>query len=542
MTTLAQLQDRKKWLKKAKVVQVQIRCLLELKQHLLPLKMPATLSTLTIPLSSTSAVAAAAARQLSTSSSPFCRLVHIPMPDVYEVEGACLTGPMQMQWMGQLMKLPRQFVLHADSKFKLHHGDWVLTSLGTHHLRWDGHAGNLSTSFVPLMYLMTKQHESTGSALMLMDALNVTTIKYFGGKLVPGACMSDHCVAFRSAFEKTWPEAMFGTCWPHIIRKWCQGDYAKKTWAHFDEVTKHLQTIHLGGHTPQMRDLLMGEIGGIWDEWGTQMNKFWDSYCVIPWDCWTIGLFDCMLCTPSQQTQETWHKQLLLSKIPGMMRGSTENLFEVTLPQLIEMDAIQIPTELGFHVPAIPKGMIEKALWYVDHRETHVWIFKVGGSDDDFGYYFLRKSNKTGLKKITQRLLSMYEKAYRGEWDDRLQDVEHLGDICTSLHTVLDQEDKWPVPECELNPMKMDCMNCKGFKGVGICSHVLAVNHMMKKINLRREVMEIGQSSYRKNKAGNQAGGNRKKPLPALTRAPAREADSSDEEEQRLLEQGEEGR
>ena len=71
---------------------------------------------------------------------------------------------------------------------------------------------------------------------------------------------------------------------------------------------------------------------------------------------------------------------------------------------------------------------------------------------------------------------------------------------------------------------------------------MLAVNHMMKKINLRREVMDIGQSSYRKNKAGNQAGGNRKKPLPALTRAPAREADSSDEEEQRLLEQGEEGR
>ena len=42
--------------------------------------------------------------------------------------------------------------------------------------------------------------------------------------------------------------------------------------------------------------------------------------------------------------------------------------------------------------------------------------------------------------------------------------------------------------------------------------------------------------------AGDHRGGNRKKPLPALTRAPAREADSNDEEEQRLLEQGEEGR
>ena len=80
-----------------------------------------------------------------------------------------------------------------------------------------------------------------------------------------------------------------------------------------------------------------------------------------------------------------------------MMRGSTENLFEVTLPQLIEMDAIQIPTELGFHVPAIPKGMIEKALWYVDHRETHVWLFMVGGSAE-FGYHFLRNSHQAGVK------------------------------------------------------------------------------------------------------------------------------------------------
>ena len=189
-------------MKQAKVLQVKIQCMLELKQHLLPLAMPAALSALALPPSSTAAIVASVAHELSSSSSKFRQLIYIPMPDVYQVEGACLTGPMQIQWMGQLMKLPRQFVLHIDSKFKLHHGEWVLTSLGTHCLRWDPHHLKLSTTFVPLVYLMCKQHESAGAALLPMDALNVTTLKYFDGKLVPGACMSDHCVSFRTAYDK----------------------------------------------------------------------------------------------------------------------------------------------------------------------------------------------------------------------------------------------------------------------------------------------------------------------------------------------------
>ena len=62
-----------------------------------------------------------------------------------------------------------------------------------------------------------------------------------------------------------------------------------------------------------------------------------------------------MLCTPSQQAQETWHKQLLKTKIPSMLHGSTESVFQVALPQLVLVDAIQIPTELVLHVPAVPR-------------------------------------------------------------------------------------------------------------------------------------------------------------------------------------------
>ena len=79
---------------------------------------------------------------------------------------------------------------------------------------------------------------------------------------------------------------------------------------------------------------------------------------------------------------------------------------------------------------------------------------------------------------------------------------------------------------------------CKGFKHVGICSHVLAINHMLKKINLRRLVIAIGQSK-RVNKKG---GGSVRRAEPALQRAAQREPDSSDEEIERALLLGEQGK
>ena len=113
---------------------------------------------------------------------------------------------------------------------------------------------------------------------------------------------------------------------------------------------------------------------------------------------------------------------------------------------------------------------------------------------------------------------------------------EDLADVRQALHLVSEEADDWPVPPCFLNPAKLNCVACKGFKGHGICSHVLAVNHILKRVNLRREVMGVGQRASKK------PGGNTRRPAPALTRAPARELDSSDEEEERLLALGASGK
>jgi hypothetical protein len=214
-------------------------------------------------------------------------------------------------------------------------------------------------------------------------------------------------------------------------------------------------------------------------------------------------------------------------------------LISESIPQLIEMDAINIPSVLCFHVPAVPKKMMLKALWYVDHQKTHIRICKTKDKDNPFEYFILKKDHKTGCNKITERLVSMYLKALTNQDDARVKDVEHFEAICFSIHWVGASSPDWGVPECDLNPGKFNCPHCKGFKQYGICSHVLAINHILMEINLRRELMEIGKSTLKKKDKG---GGNRQSVEPALTKVPEREPDSSDDELRELMEQGAQGK
>ena len=82
---------------------------------------------------------------------------------------------------------------------------------------------------------------------------------------------------------------------------------------------------------------------------------------------------------------------------------------------------------------------------------------------------------------------------------------------------------------CEGNPCGFVCQACKAFKQVGICSHVLTINHMMTRFNVRFQLKSI-QTNALKKKAG-LMGNKRKAPLPALQREPQVAPDSSDEEE-----------
>ena len=87
-------------------------------------------------------------------------------------------------------------------------------------------------------------------------------------------------------------------------------------------------------------------------------------------------------------------------------------------------------------------------------------------------------------------------------------------------------------PECDGNPAKLLC-SCKGFKGYGVCSHVLAINHILRRHNVKYQVLELTGKNPGKNK-----GGNLKKRAAALSkqRLLQNEEDSSDAEEADLQE------
>ena len=556
--TLQQLQGRARAMKRAKTAAVHLDQLIDLKHLALSYfePMPAPL-TLMPPSGAQLAAQQTAAAVLpvvgcsssAASSSTLRRVINVPMDcALYDTEGMCFTGPQQVQWIGQLLQRPQQFVLHADGKHKLHHGRWVLMTLGTHYLRYDAERDQLSTSFAPLMYLMSKQVESgsevrLGSAHMLIDALNFFAVRVFGKGLEPGACVSDHCDAYRNAFKRGFPDAELLQCWPHISRKFQEGEYVSTTWEHFEEAKGDLYALHLA-RSPEMWDLLVVECGKRWDKWGgDKMKTFWNSNCLEPWSNWHMGRADVVLCTPSQNAQESWHKQILHSKIPGMFRGSTERVFMEALPQLIIMDGLLMPTVLPFSVPAIPKAMLAKALYYIENQDTHVWTFDDDTREEDkmHSFYVLKKDNEYKAKKITPKLIDLFEAARGGQKDSRIKDHASLLAVCDVLHEVRYPSDGQPALPCEGNPAGLECVACKSCKGVGICSHVLTINHMMKLFNVRFQLKSV-QTNALKKKAGLMGGNNRKAPVPALQREPQVEPDSSDEEAERLQLLGQQGR
>ena len=448
--------------------------------------------------------------------------LHVQDAISYHVEGRCFTGRVQIKWIGQLVKRPYLFVLHSDGKHKLHHGGWLLISIGTHHIRCvypvsilariplivsvpypcrtlfpcvvssSSHSKSPQelkyyTSFIPLVYLFCKQQETDGACLMMMEALNLISVKYYKKPLQPGACCSDHSDAFRKAYnvrilrysnlysppfylyllciylripyvsvQKTWPDAVFIQCWPHIARKVAEGEYWKTTWEHHADAGEHIRAIHMS-QTLEMKDMLIEQAGLIWDSWGGRTTvKFWNSHCVAPWDNWTMAsCIDVPLCTPSQNTQESWHNNLLHGKIPQMFGGSTEHVLAVAMPQLVKMDGYLLPDELSFdviersysnaystsislisspylsaypisypthfftvsvcrapcQVPLMHDRWMTKALWYIENEKTNVRIRQY---PDDKGWYFIVLRKDQRAKSLTSTLVRDIELVLAG--------------------------------------------------------------------------------------------------------------------------------
>ena len=311
--------------------------------------------------------------------------------------------------------------------------------------------------------------------------------------------------SFRGAFKAVFPEVEFGHCWPHISRKFAEGEYCSKNWEHFEEMQEHLHIIH-NTSTAAMRDLLMQEIGKVWDSptWKSQCTTtFWNSNCLSPWKDWHLGCFQAPACTPSQQTQESWHRQLQSTIIPNMTHQSTEHMFSKLLPRLILMDAIRIPNKLTFDIqgPCFPKEFAQHALTYIIRQDTHVF-------QEEGKFYFLRVENPMGLRKLEARHVEMYKAARQGIKHKRIKDLDHLLELCESFHVLEPATEKYGHVQCEANRLELIC-SCDRGKLYGICPHILAANHICKQYNVRAQLQDLGARTV----------STASKPTPALTKA-----------------------
>jgi hypothetical protein len=138
-------------------------------------------------------------------------------------------------------------------------------------------------------------------------------------------------------------------------------------------------------------------------------------------------------------------------------------------------------------------------------------------------YYFLVKDNPSKFKKISPTILKAYLAATEGKVSKGFKEKRAFLNLCQSFHFLHESlETTYDVPFCKHNSQTLTCPTCKGFKHVGICSHVLAVNHIVGEIDI---TFLLDKTDKPKKK-----GGQRAKPRPALQC----ESSSSEEEVARL--------
>ena len=95
------------------------------------------------------------------------------------VDAVLLTGRSQVLWILQLLCARGRWALHMDGKHKLHQGDWLLVTMGTHAVELrtrahnERHAAKVVHAFRPLVYMFSRGHEDSASLRFAFTAMEV---------------------------------------------------------------------------------------------------------------------------------------------------------------------------------------------------------------------------------------------------------------------------------------------------------------------------------------------------------------------------------
>ena len=59
-------------------------------------------------------------------------MVPMNMELLHSVQAVCFTGRTQIKWLLQLAETDFKYTMHIDGVHKLHHGEWILVTIGPH--------------------------------------------------------------------------------------------------------------------------------------------------------------------------------------------------------------------------------------------------------------------------------------------------------------------------------------------------------------------------------------------------------------------------
>ena len=76
-------------------------------------------------------------------------MVPMNMELLHSVQAVCFTGRTQINWLLQLAKTDFKYTMHIDGVHKLHHGEWILVTIGPHVLNRAADGTVRNTNMIP---------------------------------------------------------------------------------------------------------------------------------------------------------------------------------------------------------------------------------------------------------------------------------------------------------------------------------------------------------------------------------------------------------
>ena len=401
------------------------------------------------------------------------------------VEAIVLTMHVQINWIGILLSLGFNYCLHIDGKYKLHHGDWMLITFGTHSIHLDKKDKGIHHTFRPLVYVWTKQQESTDVIWLGLVCLDLIAQRFYQKSFSPTVGVADHGPGIAGGWAKMWPGRKMLGCYPHISWHMSHGKLLPKTHPLFDEASEAIADMHLAETTGMWRVLVEG-LARKWGDDDENINKMWNSIFVPPYDNWYLG-YDTStpLTYPANQVEENWHNHGVMGVLSRELGASTERLLQVNLPKIMRLDAANKADELTFSIQRewLPTAMYHKAAKNLTDPFKYVKVVPNPDIADGVGarWYYVLSQSQTKYSCITDTLIAQYEglrKGYRPV--NTAGKYERCVEIMQALHKVEECDDGDPrVAPNPTNPCNLRCNICKAFAMLGTCSHILTVTDLI---------------------------------------------------------------